>query len=948
MDLTRVKGRLDPFSFLFKTMQKLITKRLLAGVVTLLAASVLFFAATEILTGDFASARFGRFARPEVVDMVRESYGLYRPVYVRYLDWLSHIFEGELGHSWASGLRLAPLVSRRLAHTLFLALVTAVIAVPLAVALGLIAAAKRGTATDRLISVTALTTLSVPDYVIGYVVIVLLAVKLPLFPVITTLVGYQSIWERFYTIALPVLTLGLAMMPNIIRLTRAAVINILTCPFIDMAILKGLPHRRIFIHHALPHAIGPIINAVILGIAGLVVGVVVVEVVFAYPGIGQLMIDAVHLRDVPVVQVCGLIFTTTYILLTLLADIVVIISNPLLTPEQPTTPGYEPPQPVRALGLKRIVVVSFLACALIVGYIYVRDYLRGYRLAQIDIAATSAAPATNYRDQLTAEELLTGAHQRNHPVHNAYFMPRENSADALHDFSGTLRIAAAKIAGHRLETAAIRNFDSFPALKVDFFTDEGHLVPTARDRILKGNGSWNIVLGPGCVWSEPGDNGYSRASFPFTLVGLQASRTHNGVATFLFDQAHVSVLRFQIVQESAPRAKFDGWGQAAMTYTPSRLPNQSAETRRFADELRRRTPLQSWAELEQSYEPQKLDRIDVTGNRKNITLSGLIIDDVVYARGCRTRWGDYPYCAQMRHGVYSVSKSLGAMVAMLRLAQKYGDGVFDLQITDYVDIDSSHTGWRKVTFGDALNMATGIGDIEPRRVSGYVETDSTSLAGNIFAARTTKEKLKLIAAFGNYPWGPGEVFRYRSSDTFALAVAMDRFIKSQEGPDADLWGLITREVLRPIGIDHMPVLHTIEPGGARGIPLLDVGMLPTLDEVAKLAKLLRNGGRHRGEQILSAARLDKALGNSIPQGLPTGWPIEDGETYYHMSLWLHPFRAQSGKLVRIPAMSGAGGNYVIFMPNGITAFRFADGRYNNPGTWDSTGLRKVADYIRPF
>ena len=488
----------------------------------------------------------------------------------------------------------------------------------------------------------------------------------------------------------------------------------------------------------------------------------------------------------------------------------------------------------------------------------------------------------------------------------------------------------------------------FPALKVDFFSHQGHLVPTARDRLIQGQGAWNIVLGPGRVWSEPADRGYSRASFPFTLVSSQASRTHNGMATFLFDQTHVSVLRFQIVQEAAPRAKFDGWGQAAMRYTPFQLPNQSAETQRFTAELARRTPIQSWAKLEQAYDPQKLDRIDATADRKNITLSGLIIDDVVYARSCRTRWGDYPYCAQMRHGVYSVSKSLGALVAMLRLAQKYGDGVFDLRIMDYVNIDSSHAGWHKVTFGDALNMATGIGDLEPRRVSGYVETDSTALAAEIFSARTTNEKLKLIAAFGNYPWGPGEVFRYRSSDTFVLTVAMDRFIKSQEGPDAALWSLITREVLQPIGIDHMPVLHTSEPGGERGIPLLDIGMLPSLDEAAKLSRLLRNGGRHKGKQILSAAKLDEALGNSIPQGLPTGWPIKDGETYYHMSLWLHPFKAQSGKLFRIPAMSGAGGNYLIFMPNGITAFRFADGRYNRPGTWDSTGLREVADYIRPF
>ena len=217
-------------------MLKLIAKRLIAGLVTLFAASVVFFAATEILTGDFASARVGRFARPEVVEILRESYGLYRPVYVRYLDWLSHIIEGDLGHAWSSGLRLAPLISRRMANTLFLALVTALITVPLSVALGLIAAVRRGKMIDRLISGTALTTLSVPDYVIGYVAVAILAVKLPLFPVVTTHLGYQSLWMRFYTITLPVLTLGLAMMPNIIRLTRAEIKRSIVLPRLTAAI----------------------------------------------------------------------------------------------------------------------------------------------------------------------------------------------------------------------------------------------------------------------------------------------------------------------------------------------------------------------------------------------------------------------------------------------------------------------------------------------------------------------------------------------------------------------------------------------------------------------------------------------------------------------------------------------------------------------------------------
>jgi CubicO group peptidase (beta-lactamase class C family) len=495
------------------------------------------------------------------------------------------------------------------------------------------------------------------------------------------------------------------------------------------------------------------------------------------------------------------------------------------------------------------------------------------------------------------------------------------------------------------------NFGPFPALKANFFTYQEHLVPIERNKFLKSEkSSWYIILAPGRIWSEPGDNGYSRASFPFTLIHSKSlySQTHNGIATFLFDDKNVSALRFQIVQEAAPREKFDAWSQADMKYVPSPLPDRTALTQQFVKELAHRTPIRSWTELEQAYDPKTLDIIDDTSNRENITLSGLIIDDEVYARSCRTRYGDYPYCAQMRHSIYSASKSLGAMLAMLRLAQKYGDGIFDLKIKDYVDLASSHDGWNDVTFGDTLNMATGIGNIEPRRVSGYVEEDSGALAGRIYAAHTTNQKLKLIAAFDNYPWAPGEVFRYRTTDTFLLAVAMDRFIKRKEGPGADLWGLISREILEPIGIMRMPVMRTKEPNHAPGIPKLEGGMLPNLDEVAKLVKLLRNGGRHQGEQILSATKLDEAIGKARPPGLPTGWRIDDGETNYHMSLWLHPFVAQNGCRVRIPAMSGGGGTYLIIMPNGITAFRFADGRYNDPGTWDSSGLRKVADYIRPF
>jgi len=558
-------------------------------------------------------------------------------------------------------------------------------------------------------------------------------------------------------------------------------------------------------------------------------------------------------------------------------------------------------------------------------------------------------PSALHSDRITADELFSETYKGDSPVQNDYFMPLKDAGPAFHALSGTLSIESTKMS-HRLIWAS-ENVGSFPTLKIDFFTYKEHLVPVDRNKILMAEGStWNIILASGRIWSEPDDNGYSRGSFPFTLIPSSSNfgQTHNGIATFMFNEKRVSQLRFQIVQEAAPEEIFDAWGQAGMTYLPSPLPDQIVLTQQFVKELAHQTPVRAWAELEQTYDPIMLDMIDETNNRANITLSGLIIDDTVYARNCRTRWGDYPYCDQMRHGVYSISKSLGSMLAMLRLAEKYGDGVFDLKIKDYVDIASKHDGWREVTFGDTLNMATGIGDIEPKQVSGYVSEDSTALARKIIKTQATNEKLKLIAAFGNYPWGPGEIFRYRTSDTFVLAAAMDRFIKSKEGQNADLWSFITLEVFQPIGIAHMPVLHTIEPNRARGIPMLGIGMFPTLGEVAKLVKLLRNGGQHKGEQILSEKMLNKAIGKAMSPGLPTGWQLADGETYYNMSLWLHPYRAKNDCFLKIPAMSGHGGSYVIIMPNGITAFRFADGRENSPGTYDSSGLRKVADYIRPF
>jgi peptide/nickel transport system permease protein len=309
---------------------RLVTQRLALGLATLLAVSMLIFAGTEILPGDVATAVLGRDATPEAVAALRQSLGLNDPAVVRYGRWLSGVVQGRLGTSLANGRPIADQLSFRLTNTVFLAAVTAAVAVPLAVGLGILAAITEQSALDRAINVMALAAISLPEFFIGYVLILVVAVHLAWLPSLSFASADMNLGERVRAIALPVTTLTLVVLAQMMRLTRAAILAVMSRPYIETAILKGLPKWRIVAQHALPNVVGPIVNIVALNLAYLVVGVVVVEVVFVYPGMGQFMVDAVSHRDVPVVQACGLIFASAYVSLNLLADVVAILSNPRL------------------------------------------------------------------------------------------------------------------------------------------------------------------------------------------------------------------------------------------------------------------------------------------------------------------------------------------------------------------------------------------------------------------------------------------------------------------------------------------------------------------------------------------------------------------------------------------------------------------------------------------
>lgn len=315
-----------------------VLKRLGLGLVTLFIVSAIIFSSISMLPGDFGQAVLGQSATEETVAAFRRELGLDRPAVFRYFEWVGGVLQGDFGTSFsgrnASGVdRSRPvmdLVGPRLWNTLFLAGITAVVAVPLALILGLTAALYRNSFYDRAVNVTTLTTIATPEFFVAYILVLFLATLNPWFPTLANVETDMGLGERLYRTALPAMTLTLVIVAHMMRMTRAAIINLLASPYIEMARLKGATQREVILKHALPNAWAPIATVIAFNLAYLVVGVVVVEVVFVYPGVGQLMVDAVTSRDIPVVQACALIFAATYILLNLIADVIGIITNPRL------------------------------------------------------------------------------------------------------------------------------------------------------------------------------------------------------------------------------------------------------------------------------------------------------------------------------------------------------------------------------------------------------------------------------------------------------------------------------------------------------------------------------------------------------------------------------------------------------------------------------------------
>lgn len=312
------------------TIVKLVAGRILAGLGSLLAVSAVVFAITSVLPGDAAEEKLGQDATPQAVAALRKEMGLDRSAMLRYFDWLGGMARGDMGKSVVTGMPVGEAVASRLPASLQLAAVTTVFSVPLALGLGILCALRRGSAFDRFTSMATVAVVSVPEFLVATLAVLVFAVQLKWLPALSYAVDVSSPGEMLRSFALPVLSLGSVIVAQMLRMTRAAVIDQLAAAYIEMVRLKGASAARTVLFHALPNAIGPIANAVALSLSYLLGGVIIVEVIFNYPGIAKLMVDAVAQRDMPLVQACAMIFCSAYLVLVMLADVCGIVANPRL------------------------------------------------------------------------------------------------------------------------------------------------------------------------------------------------------------------------------------------------------------------------------------------------------------------------------------------------------------------------------------------------------------------------------------------------------------------------------------------------------------------------------------------------------------------------------------------------------------------------------------------
>lgn len=533
------------------------------------------------------------------------------------------------------------------------------------------------------------------------------------------------------------------------------------------------------------------------------------------------------------------------------------------------------------------------------------------------------------RTLLTYNDLMSGSSSA--PVDDSAFALPANAAMPDHVFEGRLELLNEAISGgfseikdtYRYTGSGDNPRKHLPEFSFEFVQNGSHLIPVTQGLIYTGHPYWNYIIGPGRVWKENSDNGYSRAAFPFALVQRNANCTHNGVMTFLFNNSGVSKVRYQITQETCVYYKINMWGQLNATYSAYAVTNAATYKANHAAEVANRLPTKPIADLATDY-PSSGVNVSVFGSgvtAQHMTYYGVVYNGVNYVSGCATRYGNYAFCESLRAPSYSTAKSAFASVALMRLGQKFGTGVYDLLIKDYVPETTSSIGtWTNVTFNNTIDMATG-----NYRLAGYESDEAGSYMETFFLAEPYTDKMNAAL---NFPFkvNPGTFWNYHSSDTFIVTRAMNNYLQSQESSGADIFDMVKNEVYNPINMSAG--VSTIRTDNAiYGSPFGGYGLFWTQDDIAKVAKLLNNdNGYTNGSQLLQPDMLADSMQNdSNDRGLDTTGTV----TFkYNNAFWAKNMTPsefpQYSCSFWVPFMSGYGGITVAMMPNGATYYYFSD------------------------
>jgi peptide/nickel transport system permease protein len=311
-------------------MVALVGRRFVLAIVTLFIISLIVFLGVEALPGDAATAYLGQAATPESLNALREEFGLYAPMHERYLKWLGGILQGDLGTSMVRRNPVSEVIGNQLRNTVVLAMAAAIVGIPLAIFLGVIAGLARDKWPDIFVSTSSIIGMTLPGFVTATILIYIFAIRLEWFPAITLVPTDASIGELLPNIVLPIITLTFIMVAHILRMVRTNMIDVMTSDYVQMARLKGVPERQIVFKHALPNAMLPTINVVAITLAWLLGGVAVIETVFNYPGIGKLMVNSITDRDFPTIQAIAIVLAIVYITVNLAADLLTLVLNPRL------------------------------------------------------------------------------------------------------------------------------------------------------------------------------------------------------------------------------------------------------------------------------------------------------------------------------------------------------------------------------------------------------------------------------------------------------------------------------------------------------------------------------------------------------------------------------------------------------------------------------------------